>query len=462
MHLVRDAATIHAASANLADSLFIKPTENLELALWLTSKSCFARGNTPVPAQIFAGELGRILRDRFADGSVAYDVALAAINEIYSYPTDQLSYAYVAAWLREFVFERTLAPIINAAASGTISYDHVIERVGRVNQNTLGGATIIDDLASFGLDVFAETTRVMTGHRPTDKLLGGIRFGETIGLLGPMKGGKTSYMLSLVADFIKLSPEHRATFVSYEEPVSRQYPKLLVASMNRYKFDELRGKQYSAMSPKMQADIGIAADLVKNRVSMVDMSGTYMQGAGGAVELRQTLSGLRDQNKLGKLVVIDHLLPMVQKSMAANSIDQGHMRHQVSDFVKAVTEMAGVFEVSCVLAHQLDATGNRDPTRKPTHMDSAECKLFGQYLHDVVCLGVRETDNNVAWLNLSCSRTVEPHAIHVLVAGWKCRVDVADNMTEDSRTRSFVSHTDAQGGRSVGGAGGLTATEVFE
>jgi hypothetical protein len=162
---------------------------------------------------------------------------------------------------------------------------------------------MVEDLSSLGLDLFAERARTMTGNRPVDKLMGGIRFKESICLLGPMKGGKTSLAHSIITDFIKMSPENRATFVSYEEPAAQQIPKMYVSFMNKYKLDDLNGKKFSDMPAVIQKDLQVAATYVNQRINFVDMSGTRGQGHGGPAELQQCLMSLHEAGRLGKLVV---------------------------------------------------------------------------------------------------------------------------------------------------------------
>jgi len=449
IHLVRDPATIRAAAGKLEDYLFDATNETLPLVFWRVSRTLFAKHSQIVPVEVFGAEVGKIINEEFPQSGVTVEVLATALATIYSYPKESIGYNFVADWLREFLIERQLTPKLNSVAFSGGNYTQLLDDISKVAKRTIVSSVMVEDLSSLGLDLFAERARTMTGNRPVDKLMGGIRFKESICLLGPMKGGKTSLAHSIITDFIKMSPENRATFVSYEEPAAQQIPKMYVSFMNKYKLDDLNGKKFSDMPAVIQKDLQVAATYVNQRINFVDMSGTRGQGHGGPAELQQCLMSLHEAGRLGKLVIVDHLYPMVTSHMAAQGADKTQMRHFILDASKSFVETIAACDVAGIMAHQMDAKGNKDPLRQPTHMDAAECKLLPQYFHDVTALGVRNAEDNIAWLNLSCSRTTQPRAIHVHVAGWKCRVDVAEGFTENETTGAFMRQEDNDYGRSA-------------
>lgn len=449
IHLVRDPDTIRAAHERLTAELFDPTSELVDLALWSISSSNFSATGATTPREHMLPALLRKLNEELPYHGMSDAQIEGIVNLVYEFPSGSLCYRLIRPLLEEFILSRRAQPKLQQLAVGGASHREIIEDLWSAVRATSLSSVEPENLEQIGIDVFKSAQRTPTGCQPIDVLLGGVCRGETIGLLGPMKGGKTSLAISLACDWIKRSG--RVSYISYEEPTFKQWPKALVSFMNKYRHDRLAGLDSSQMTPDLRADLQRAFQSLSAGLFLFDMSGARPgQGAGGIGELELCLEDMHRRGKLGELVIVDHVYKMVTHYMAAADIDPSHMRHAVSEICGRFVSLIGRLNVTGILLHQMDAAGNKSPLRKPSHMDAAECKLFPQFLHAVLCLGVKDPSNGVAWLNLSAARSLEPKAIHVRIAGERCRVELAGTYHEDERTGRFVTEDERVHGLTVG------------
>lgn len=453
IHLVRDPETIRAAQDRLTDEIFDPTSELVDLALWSVSRGNFSATGGATPREHMLPSLMRKLNEELPYHGMSDEQIASIVHTIYSFPSESLDYRLIRPLLEEFILSRRAQPKLQQLAAGGGSHREIIEDLWSAVRATSLSSVEPEDLGQIGIDVFRSAQRTPTGCQPIDVLLGGIRRGETIGLLGPVKGGKTSLAISLACDWIKRSG--RVSYISYEEPTFKQWPKALVSFMNKYRHDRLEGLDPAQMTPELRADLQRAFQVLAPGLFLFDMSGTRPgQGAGGIGELELCLEDMHRRGKLGEIVIVDHVYKMVTHYMAAANSDPSHMRHVVQEVCDRFVSLMGRLNVTGVLLHQMDAAGNKSPLRKPSHMDAAECKLFPQFLHAVLCLGVKDPSNGVAWLNLSAARSLEPKAIHVKIAGERCRVELTGAYHEDERTGRFVTDDERAQGLTVGDADG--------
>ena len=435
IHLVRDPDTIRAAEPRVDESIFNAQSEIFELVCWIVSRDNFRRTGQPTPKEHFIPALMRLLNEQYPYHGLTHDSIARFLCWIYNFEEKALNYRLISPVMEEFIVSRKVEPQINELIHGGADYVEVIGEMHRALEMSRVSSVQNVDTKSLGVDVFSDAARIMTGCTPIDITLdGGICLGETVGLLGPMKGGKTSLCQSLACEFVKKDPMHRATYVTYEESGRQQWRKLLISFMNKYHRKLLEGKSPGELQPEIIPDLNNAHERLTAQLGLVDMSGAVEgQGFGGPPELATHLENLHRSGMLGQLVIIDHVLPMVRQYMTLRGLDHAkQMRHQIQEVAIMAKSLAPRLGVCIVLAHQMDAKGNKRGTQKPSHMDSAENKLFAEYLHDCLCLGVKQSDDDpVAWLNLSATRSKENKAVMVLIAGWRCRVDLAKGWTLD-------------------------------
>lgn len=424
-HLVLDEETIKAALVNLDDNLFTSD-EQPELLVWRASKSLYTRTNKVCTLSSFVAELSSLVVN---SGLLVEDFS-DFLKYIKDFNTAELNFKIVEPWLKQFVIDRRVLPQMSALNAGVIDPTTAVKEMYAAIQSVVSSSSIqCENFESMADDFFSTTARIPTGCIVLDTMLGGIRLGEVIGILGPMKGGKTSFCHTLAVDYMKNNPQNRVTFVSYEENFKQQAPKLIISwlEINR---NTVEGKSLKDLTPELRSQISDVSARMHRQMTFVDMSGSREgQGYGGYVELDSALSKISASGELGNLVIVDHLLPMVTNYLSAQNKDlTKNMRHEISAAVKGMSHIALKFNVSLVLAHQLDAEGNKF-NKLPSHMNSAENKLFAQYLHDCLCLSPRN-EQNFAHLNLSASRSLANTHKLVLIDGARCRVSlVQQNMS---------------------------------
>lgn len=451
IHLVRDRDTIQAAFDQLEPDMFDAATEYLDQVFWRVSQEYFREHHAPIPRLFFEyGVLGLLKDEYMSLVSIDLDGVVREIDELYRANEADLNFRAVSSYLEEFIFERSQSEVLAEIRTGdrVKSYSELISEL----YTGIGSVSFRDvrheDVVATGFDIFESSNRVLTGCTPIDTLMGGITYGQAIGLLGPMKGGKTSLCHSLACDFIKMYPDEKVTFITYEESARQQLPKLYISWLNKWHRDELEGKRFADMKPEIQAELQKAQASISNSLYLIDMSGAVDgQGFGGIKELETALTTRMHQGRVGKLVIVDHVLPLVTNYMNAKNIDLASgMRHQVQETANRFRNLMERLGTCGFIAHQMDAKGNQKPTRIPSHMDAAECKLFAQYLQHTLALGTRDPENDVAWLNLSATRSGHPHAIPVKINGWKCRVETVEGYEANERQKGFT-HVSSYSGK---------------
>ena len=447
IHLIRDIDTLRAASQLLTDEVFDRTTEIFELACWTVAKDNFKRWGRVVPKDFFNIEVRQTLLEKYPYHGLTTEDIDARLSAIFDY-SGVLDFQFASKLLHEFALARLTAPLVQDMLAGT-DLGNVIQNMHNVFQQTRVNTATPSDLDTLGCDLFGDMERTPTGCMPIDMLMGGIRFDETIGILGPMKGGKTSLCHSLACDWIKQKPgENRVTFISYEEPTTQQYSKLLISYMNKHHRNKLEGKSLNTVDPSIREELTRAHKYLSAGLTLVDMSGSTLgQGAGGPAELISCMDKLQRTGKLGQIVIVDHALPLVTNYMGIKGLDPAkHTRFQLQELCTQFNAAANRLGVAGVLAHQMDQKGNGSPTRKPSHMDSSECKHFAMMLHHTMCLGMKDA-SDTAYLNLSCTRSLGTRSIMVKISGWKCRVEPATGLVVDGRTGKFISQDEAMNGK---------------
>lgn len=448
VHLVRDLDTIRSASSRIRDEMFDYQTESLDAACWSVSREGFAQSGQRMPYEHFLPAVLRTMDERFPGHGMSVDQITQAVSVPFHFNDDSLRFVLAAPLLQKFLVTRSTRHTLNEIYF-TGPEIELLDRLAREASAAVISSARVEDLDSLGVDVFASAVRTPTGCVPIDTLMGGIRVGETTGILGPMKGGKTSLAQSLACDFIKMG--RRVTFVTYEESGRRQqWPKLLICYSGRHDRASIEGKALSDMDPEVVSDLESAGRSLKIGLTLVDMSASEnRQGLGGMAELESCLEELKRRGCLGDMVIVDHAYAMVMKYLTASSLDLSkHFRLQIQDTCERFKALVERLGVCGFLLHQMDAAANKNPIRVPSHMDAAECKLFPQFLHNVICIGVKD-ENNIAWLNMSASRNLATSAVHVIIDGRHCRVRLAQGYAVDDRTGAFCREDDLVLGRRV-------------
>lgn len=444
VHIVRDIDTLRAVVDRVERKMWDR-SETFEMACWEVASSGFRESGGIMPREIFEVQLRACLDREHPNHGMTPENVDTAIESLFVWPENALSFSLIRPILEEFLVARLAAVNMSALMMGTADYSSTIRELSQILNSAQLSSAKPEDLNT-GDEIFASMERWDTGCQPFDVITGGIYAGQTIGLLGPMKGGKTSLMQSITSECIRKGI--RVTYMTYEESVPRLLPKLIISFMNRHHRNTVEGKRNEDIDPAIRADIAAARLMIANNVSLMDMSGAREgQGLGGAHEMATCIENLHRNGTLGQLVIVDHVLPMVRAYANATGKDLASMmRHMVADVCNQFKSVCERVNVTGILAHQMAAKANEGKKHVPTHMDAAECRLFAEVLHDTICLGKRN-NKNIAMLNLSATRTTEPKQIWVEVAGHKCRVQMPAYRIVTDKDGCPMSEDDAEYGR---------------
>lgn len=440
-HLVRDPVTARAVTGKLDDHFFDPVADTITSVCWLTARDSFHAKGIPVDQTFFRAKVLERLAEDYPDNALPPEYIDDFITRIFRPDQACLNFELIRETLDRMISERVIADDVQSLMYSRRPPAEVLaDMAAKLSQHRIA-TTVLDSFAG-ARSSFSGMKRTPSGSPIFDKLFSdgqqrGFYKGQSIGLLGPMKGGKSTLAYTLVADFISCTDRvRRATFVTYEESAYHVIPKLVVACA-KVSRKLVMGVDIPDMPVEVQARVMDAIKLLDERVNFLDMSGSHFdQGKGGVDELYGKLDELYRAGKLGELVVVDHCGPLVRSS-------QANLEHTRQEIVRTCTEFNRAmltFGIAGLLLHQMDAKGNTGGARvRPTHLNAAECKHFAEILSDCLVLEAKPSPtDNITRLALSATRTLEPDMIFVRIDGDRCRIELETRKTHfDTRTRTF-------------------------
>jgi len=372
----------------------------------------YATSKTPVPYEVavsaFIDELvpNRVLNEAEAlQFGEILQWAYSSINTFEEHKT------YVLEFLHTFLIDRKVRP----AAFGLDRAENIVDKVQELNR-TIASTSI--SKANF-IDPFMSSTPMLSNavRRPwgvdwVDIVTsGGATTGETTLFLAPSGGGKTLTNIQIATtaalcgeDSLILTYEQNAEGIT-----NRIYAFALGIPITRFAGLSKEG---------FHADKGLKAkyDQVRERlagrlmiVDMLEAAQNSGGGGGGATEVELIVKQARDSGKNPRYVGIDWLGPMANNYMAVrgmNTAEQTKIMNQMADDLRKV---GSNLKVNIFVYHQLGTTASASgPQRKPEATDAYMCRTLHHYMDTVICVGNRDKESNMAWVNAPKVRNGAP------------------------------------------------------
>ncbi|MEM4359357.1 MAG: DnaB-like helicase C-terminal domain-containing protein [Candidatus Bilamarchaeaceae archaeon] len=201
----------------------------------------------------------------------------------------------------------------------------------------------------------ANTDGILFGLDELDNKTSGIRRGEVFMLLGPPKGRKTSFLLSMCIRSLLRNPDIRAAFISYEMTLESMY---------------LRAKtslQTIALSHNLPADDSVSLAELSSALALGHRlwMGQLDPGA-TAVDAKRIIDLLHSSGFVPDLIVLDYVAFMYP------TVKYTEKRHQLAQIGRDLTKLAKQTNTAILTAHLL----RRESMEKESHIsrtDIAEC-----------------------------------------------------------------------------------------
>ena len=319
---------------------------------------------------------------------------------------------------------------------------------------------------------------VLTGLPMFDVRFGGVRRGDTNGIVGVTGGAKTTIgtFLCVLAGRNSWQQQgmncEQAAFVTYEEPVWRLRPRFQSAAMYipREKLETMTNVEQLARTPQeyelaLRSDYNgdvpseydrylHAAQWVNHAIAAFDLSGTDehpLAGQGYVQEVSNILYQHAQQTGRGyRCVVLDYAGLSCDRYMAANNMEEGQLRHLLRRYgEECKKKIAERFNCTVWVLQQIRGEAcNKNPTALLHHNDAAESKSFAENMALCACIGSVDRNTGCRMLNFSKVRYKPQERVPPATFRIHERFAIIEDMTNsyvaDGSGSRFVPREDAE------------------
>jgi hypothetical protein len=348
------------------------------------------------------------------------------INQIYAFNEDKLIPDYALNVAQSIIDSKKLPQIFD-----NVDFNDLpawMQRADREYNSTrltnIGSKVDIFDPSNY----YLPESRKPTGVSFVDDILGGgVRGKETIGILGPSGGGKTTLSLQLLCEVMK--SQRHAMFCSFEQNIQGDISTRIYSYLTHTHIRKFENGMPEETKQKLQVLSSITPYM--HLYNHCDKS----HGFGGVAEIAKNIYIEQEEGRKPEIIIIDWLLPMVERYMASKGIDSSQLRYHIRSAVDELVQLAIRYDTCVIIAHQLNTeAASRGPGSKPRWTDAAECKSFSWMLNYTLALGNKD-ENNCMWICGSKARNNANIEKIIQLEGEYCRFrNMDDSYTVDSRT----------------------------
>lgn len=275
--------------------------------------------------------------------------------------------------------------------------------------------------------------RTPLGIKFWDTLLaGGVAGGEVIGLLGPTGGGKT--VLSIMASCEQALRRKHVLYVTYEEKLEGDIAERIYGYMTQMSVNKFRDKNYDVISDEDKAALADINTKYGQYLTVLDLA-QQNHGCGGAAEVIGHIQESINAGEKPTLIVLDWLGSMVNRYIAANSVQgENPFRGVAKQFLSELNAFAKDNNIAILIVHQLSTkTARQSPKTEPKVTDADEFKSFSYYMDACFCLGTMSKKEKVAWFIGDKQRRGPMDKCLIKLDGEHCKFHEAKNYITDQK-----------------------------
>jgi|694.fasta_scaffold00026_88 hypothetical protein len=371
-----------------------------------------ATSKTPVPYEVavsaFMDELvpNRVLND--AEALHFGDILHWAYNSVAEFDEHK---AYVLEFLHKFLIDRKVRPAAFGIDRAEDIVDKVQELTRTIASTSISRAKFIDPFMS-ATPMLSNAVRRPWGVDWVDIVTsGGATTGETTLFLAPSGGGKTLTNIQL-ATTAALNGED-SLILTYEQNAEGITNRIYAFAMGIpiSSFVGLSKEGFEA-NKGLKAKYDKVRERLAGRLMIVDMLEAAQNnggGGGGANEVELIVKQARDSGKEPRYVGIDWLGPMANNYMAVRGINTSEQTKIMNQMADDLRKVGSNLKVNIFVYHQLGTTASASgPQRKPEATDAYMCRTLHHYMDTVICVGNRDKESNMAWVNAPKVRNGAP------------------------------------------------------
>lgn len=368
--------------------------------------------------------------------AVPYDVLLSVFENDFLTPRtvserDALAFGELVEWaylrfsssmseveqhlldgLSRYIVDRKIRPRLGGLQDSPDILGQLADINREVAKAGIGKATFIDP---FGDEdpLLSALKRTPWGVDFIDRVTsGGAIPGETALFLAPSGGGKTLTNVQLATTTALLG--RRSMIITYEQGATPGITNRVYACALGRAVDAFQGMSTEDFSRR--ADLKQpwmdARKKIKGMIKIVDQlqaARDHAGGSGGAQEIGTIIKQAQDSGFYPEYIGIDWLGPMVNNYMSARNISESETTKTMTRIADDLRKIGDELKVNMFLFHQLGTEASaKGPRNKPQPTDAYMCKTLHHYMDTVICVGNRDKESQLAWINAPKVRNGEP------------------------------------------------------
>jgi len=314
--------------------------------------------------------------------------------------------------LSRFIVDRKIRPRLGGLQDSPDLLGQLADIGREVAKAGIGKARFIDPFGDES-PLLSALKRTPWGVDFIDRVTsGGSTPGETALFLAPSGGGKTLTNVQLAATTALL--RRKAMIISYEQGATPGITNRIYACAMGRSVDAFQGMGPADFAKRkdLQQQYEEVRSKLKGMVMIVDQlqaARDHAGGSGGAAEIGSIIKQAMDSGFEPEYIGIDWLGPMVNNYMAARNVPDSETTKVMSRTADDLRKIGDDLKVNAFLFHQLGTEASaKGPRNKPQATDAFQCRTLHHYMDTVICVGNRDKESQLAWINAPKVRNGEP------------------------------------------------------
>lgn len=436
------------------------PSESSMKVAFLIGQKWYKANRTTAPYEVVVSSFEQdILRHNLVSYAEAAQFG-EDLDWVYRFSSDMQSVRnHILDILAEFLINRKVRTAAQGLDTSRNILDNLVELNKTVARSAISKVVFIDPFEA-DMPIMCNDIRIPLGVDFMDMVTsGGATPGETILIMAPSGGGKTLLNVQ-IATTAALNGED-AMIITYEQGASpgitnRVYACALGLPINHFNGinpglfhgNNVMKDKYDKVRRKIRGKLKV--------VDQLKAAQNNQGGSGGASEIATIIKHAQDSGSNPRYVGIDWLGPMVNNYMAVKGINSGELTKTMSSFADDLRKVGDALKVNICIFHQLGTEASASgPRRKPQATDAHNCRTLHHYMDTVVCIGNRDMESHLAWVNAPKVRNGMPfNDMLIQMEGAMSRWKMVDRSEVNSESMKFY------GQASEEGAEGATETKL--
>jgi hypothetical protein len=440
-HLVRCEQVTQKAVSLLDGTDFNGDNERPFQLIWTIVKEFYQRTHRAMPYEYILAEINR----RLEGSSTMSPPDMALLEQLlgFIYPagtggervtgSEQFFPDVALNWLQRLVDDRKLRPMMTAGdgEGGSINYPELVQTMNRAYAQTRVSATT--GVSVFDMDdpsnQAVSAPYFHTGIDWFDLVTGGgIRAGDSMGLLAPTSGGKTLAAVQVCTSLARC--KQYSAYFTYEQPATPDIRDRAISAAGNWEHRRISGIPREQWDHDTACMVNSLTDF-RQYMRVFDMQvndpAKGITGAGGVDEIECVLQEEAAAGRRPRFVVIDWISTMARRYMAFHNIEDTQIRSVILGIMSRLKGLAGTYHTTILSLQQLSGdAGAKGTGAKVSHYDAMDCKGFALMMDLCLVIGAKDFDTKLCEITSSKSRNADNAKTFILMDGARNRFNSTD------------------------------------